>query len=215
MTDKIIDTQYDITKKSRFRKFYESNKISIFSFILILFISFGSFSYYLTIKENKKIQLSENYIKAKIYLENGKEKEATDLLKSVVFSNDSTYSTLSFFIIINQKLITDNKEILVLYDHLIENNNFDEEIKNLLIYKKALFKSKFVDEFELLSDLKPLLNNNSLWEPHALILIGDYFVAKKQKIKAKEFYTQVLSIKNLENNLYSYASSQLILITNE
>ena len=215
MTDKIIDTQYDITKKSRFRKFYESNKVSIFSFILILLISFGSFSYYLTIKENKKIQLSENYIKAKIYLENGKEKEATDLLKSVVFSNDSTYSTLSFFIIINQKLITDNKEILVLYNHLIENNNFDEEIKNLLIYKKALFKSKFVDEFELLSDLKPLLNNNSLWEPHALILIGDYFVSKKQKIKAKEFYIKVLSIKNLENNLYSYASSQLISITNE
>ena len=215
MTDKIIDTQYDITKKSRFRKFYESNKVSIFSFILILLISFGSFSYYLTIKENKKIQLSENYIKAKIYLENGKEKEATDLLKSVVFSNDSTYSTLSFFIIINQKLITDNKEILVLYNHLIENNNFDEEIKNLLIYKKALFKSKFVDEFELLSDLKPLLNNNSLWEPHALILIGDYFVSKKQKIKAKEFYIKVLSIKNLENNLYSYVSSQLISITNE
>ena len=215
MTDKIIDTQYDITKKSRFRKFYESNKVSIFSFILILLISFGSFSYYLTIKENKKIQLSENYIKAKIYLENGKEKEATDLLKSVVFSNDSTYSTLSFFIIINQKLITDNKEILVLYDHLIENNNVDEEIKNLLIYKKALFKSKFVDEFELLSDLKPLLNNNSLWEPHALILIGDYFVSKKQKIKAKEFYIKVLSIKNLENNLYSYVSSQLISITNE
>jgi len=215
MTDKIIETQYDITKKSRLLKFYEKNKILLFSGLLILIIFFGSFSYYLTIKKNKKIYLSENYIKAKIYLDDKKESEAINLLKSIILANDPTYSPLSFFIIINQKLITDNKEILVLYEHLLKNNNFDEEIKNLLIYKKAIFKSNFVNEFELLSDLKPLLNNDSLWNPHALLLMGDYLVSKNQKIKAKEFYLEVLSIKNLEKNLYNHASSQLTLITND
>ena len=58
MTDKIIETQYDITKKSRLLKFYEKNKILLFSGLLILIIFFGSFSYYLTIKKNKKIYLN-------------------------------------------------------------------------------------------------------------------------------------------------------------
>jgi len=45
--------------------------------------------------------------------------------------------------------------------------------------------------------------------------MGDYLVSKNQKIKAKEFYLEVLSIKNLEKNLYNHASSQLTLITND
>jgi len=57
MTDKIIETQYDITKKSRLMKFYEKNKILLFYGLLILIIFFGAFSYYLTIKKNKKIYL--------------------------------------------------------------------------------------------------------------------------------------------------------------
>jgi len=35
MTNNLIEAQYDITKKSKLKKFYESNKILICSFILI------------------------------------------------------------------------------------------------------------------------------------------------------------------------------------
>ena len=55
-------------------------------------------NFYLGNKENKKILLSENYIQAKIYLANGNKEEAISLLKKVIFSNDATYSTLSFFL---------------------------------------------------------------------------------------------------------------------
>ena len=72
MTDNLFEAQYDITKKSKLKKFYESNKILIFLSIFILIIFFGSLSFYLETKENKKLLLSENYVQAKIYLENGK-----------------------------------------------------------------------------------------------------------------------------------------------
>jgi len=81
MAENIFEAQYDLTKKSRIKKFYESNKIFIFSFILILIILFGSLSFYLENQERKKILLSENYIQAKIYLENGNNNEANFNLK--------------------------------------------------------------------------------------------------------------------------------------
>ena len=180
MAENFFEAQYDVTKKSKIKKFYESNKILIFSSILILIISFGSLSFYLESKESKKILLSENYVQAKFYLENGNKSEALNTLKKVIFANDSTYSTLSFFLILNQNLISDYKEISILYDHLLENNKFEKELRNLLIYKKALFISNSIIESELLETIKPLLNTDTLWKPHALLLLGDYFMSKEQ-----------------------------------
>ena len=215
MSENLFEAQYDLTKKSRIKKFYESNKIFIFSFILILIILFGSFSFYLEKQERKKILLSENYIQAKIYLENGNKNEALNTLKKVIFANDSTYSTLSFFLILNQNLISDYKEISALYDHLLENNNFEKELRNLLIYKKSLFSSNSVSETELLETIKPLLNTDTLWKPHALLLLGDYFMSKGENIKAREFYQQILSMNNLHKDLYDQAKSQLVIINHE
>jgi len=215
MPENFIEAQYDVTKKSKIKRFYESNKILIYSSILILIIVFGSLGFYLENKEREKILLSENYIQAKFYLENGKKNEALNTLKKVIFANDPTYSTLSFFLILNQNLISDYKEISTLYDHLLENNKFEKELRNLLIYKKALFDSNFVIESELLETIKPLLNTDTIWKPHALLLLGGYFMSKGENIKAKEFYQQILSINNLHKDLYAQAKSQLVLIAHD
>ena len=106
-------------------------------------------------------------------------------------------------------------QISSLYDHLLENNKFEKELRNLLIYKKALFDSNFIVESELLETIKPLLNTDTLWKPHALLLLGDYFVSKRENIKAIAFYQQVLSINNLHKDLYDQAKSQIVIIANE
>jgi predicted negative regulator of RcsB-dependent stress response len=216
MKENLFEAQYNITKKSKLKRFYESNKILIYSSVLILIIFFVSISLYLESKEKKRILLSENYVQAKIYLENGKKIEAINILKSVIFANDSTYSPLCFFLILNQDLISDFKEISILFEHLLENNKFDKEIRNLLVYKKALFDSNFVSESELLIGMKPLLNTQeTLWKPHALLLLGDYFMSKGEYLKAREFYIQILSISNLHKDLYYQAKSQLEFIAND
>jgi len=215
MSENFLETQQVITKGAKIKRFYESNKIFIFSSILILVILFGSLTFYLESKKKEKILLSENYIQAKFYLVNGKKNEALNTLKKVIFANDSTYSTLSFFLIINENLISNHKEISDLYDHLLTNNNFAEELRNLLIYKKALFNSDHVNESELLETIKPLLKKDALWKPHGLLLLGDYYVSKGEHIKAIEFYQQILSINNLNKNFYDQAKSQLVMIANE
>ena len=215
MTENLFEANYDLTKKSKFRKFYDSNKIYIISSVIILVVSFISFNFYLEYKKDKKILLSENYIKAKIYLEANDKQKATDILKNIIEANESTYSTLSLFLIINQNLIKDKKEISILFDNLIKNSNFPDEITNLLIYKKALFQSNFVEESKFLESTKLLINSESKWKPHALLLLGDYFVSKKEYIKAIEFYQEIFTIKNLDQNIYNHARSQLKIISDE
>ena len=215
MNENLFETRYDVTKKSKLKKFYEVNKILIFSVILILIIAIASVSFYSETKEKKKILLSDNYLAAKVYLENGDRNKVKNILKTIIFANDSTYSTLSLFLILNENLIVDQGEPSNLFDHLLENNKFEKEVKNLIIFKKALFQSNFVSELELLDAVKPLINTETVWKPHALLLLGDYFASKKEYLKAKEFYVQILSLKNLHKELYNHARSQLIFITND
>ena len=107
MAENFIDEQHDITEKSKIKKFYESNKIFIYSLCFIFIVLIGSFIFYFEANKSKRISVSEDYIMSKVYLEEGNKVEATNLLKKVIFENDSTYSPLSLFLIINQNLITD------------------------------------------------------------------------------------------------------------
>jgi len=212
MTEDIINAQYDISKKSKLKKFYDNNIIIIYSLISILIITFVSLYFYFKNIEKNKIILSEKFVQAKIHLNNEEKDKATEILKRIIYDNDSTYSTLSFFLILNQNLISDYNELSKIFDYLLDNNDFDEEVKNLLIYKKALFNSDQVTESKLLEDLKPILNSKSLWKPHALLLLGDYFFQKGEHIKAKEFYGQILTIDNLKRDLFEQVILQLSLI---
>ena len=72
-------------------------------------------------------------------------------------------------------MIVDQEELLNLFNHVLENNKFEKEVQNLIIFKKALFQSNFVSELELLETVKPLINNETLWKPHALLLLGRLF----------------------------------------
>jgi hypothetical protein len=98
-------------------------------------------------------------------------------------------------------LIKNKEEINVLFDELINKTNLEEEIKNLNIYKKGLFNSNFVSENELLQILNPIINSESIWKSHSLYLVAEYFYAKGEKQKAKEFFNQILTLSKANNNI--------------
>ena len=143
MSENLFEAQYDVTKKSKLKRFYELNKILIYSSVFILIILFSTFSFYFDSKEKEKVLLSENYLQAKVYLEQGNKNEAINILKDVIFANDPMYSTLCLFLILDENLITDYEDLSVLFDHILANNKFEQEVKNLIIFKRALFLSNF------------------------------------------------------------------------
>ena len=215
MNENLFKTQYDVTKKSRFRKLYDANKLLIFSTLFVLIIASISFSFYTVSREKKQILLADNYMVAIFYLQNNERDKGRKILKEIILANNRTYSTLSLFLILDENLVDDQGEISNLFDHLLANNKFEQEVKNLIIFKKILFLSNFASELEMVENTKQLINTNTLWKPHALLLLGDYFVSRKQYLKAKEFYVQILSLQNLNMELYEQARSQLLLITND
>ena len=215
MNEDLLQTNYDITKKSKLKIFYETNKVLIFLITFVLIVGIGSISFYTEIKERKKIQLADDYIEAKILLENNQRNTAKNILNQIIFENDNFYSVLSLFLILDENLIVDEIELSNLFDQILEHNKFEEEVKNLIIFKKSLFQSNFKNEAELLKSIKPLMNNETLWKPHALLLLGDYFVFNKEYLKAEEFYVQILSLKNLQKEMYEIARSRLVLIAND
>jgi len=215
MNDNIIEAKYNITKKSRIKIFYYKYKASIYisaSILVILFFSLLVFNY---IEENKKISLAESYLKAKIHIQNNDNEKAIVVLKNIIFADDKTYSPLALFSLVNKNLIIDKVKISALFDHVLKNNRFKDEIRNLILFKRALIRATYENELQMLEAIKPIIRTDNVWKPHALLLMGDYFFSKKEYIKSKEFYNQILSLKNLQKNFYFEANSRLALIKNE
>ena len=181
----------------------------IYLFFFLILISTAYIFFYIEKKEKKNIALANSYIEAKIYLENGDKNKAKEILTNIIYKSNSTYSAMSLFLILNKNLIEDKKELFNLFDYILNNKKFDDEIKNLILFKKALLQSNFSTELELLKIVKPILSSNSLWRPYALLLLGDYFASKKEYKKAKEFYMEILTMRNLQKELYEHANLQL------
>ena len=131
-----------------------------------------------------------------------------DLIE-IIYEKDTTYSPLALYFIIDNNIKTTNEEINEYFDILISNLRLDKEIKNLIIYKKALFNSDFETENNLIAILNPLINSESVWKSHALYLMAEYFFEKNQNQKAKEFFKQILSDKNSNENIIKEANKRL------
>ena len=171
----------------------EAYFISIIIILIVILIGAYSFDSY---KTNKKKEISDKFNSTTLaYSESTKERTIQNLVE-IINEQDPTYSTLSLYFIIDNKLISNQSEINSYFDILIEKTSLDEEIKNLVIYKKALFNADQAQENDLLDILNPLINSKSVWKSHALYLMAEYFYAKDQKQKSKEFFNQIVSLEN-------------------
>ena len=108
---------------------------------------------------------------------------------------------MAFFFLLDNDLISSNQEINSYFDLLINDVSLDKEIKNLTIYKKGLFNSNFVDENQLLDILNPVIKSESIWKPQAMYLMAEFYLAKNQKQKSKDFFDQIMNIENVSHKI--------------
>ena len=194
----IIDSN---TRNEKIKNFFIDNKKNLiigFSIILITVIG------YLSVKEMKaqdKIKLANQFNLTIINYDTNDKQTTIDQLTNLINENDPTYSPLALYFLIDNNLIENQSEVNVLFDELINETSLDQEIKNLIIYKKALFNSDFSSENDLLQILNPIINSESIWKSHSLFLVAEYFYSKDQKQKAKEFFNQILLLPNVNNDI--------------
>ena len=202
----IINTN---TRNEKIKNFFISNKkllIAILTLIILMFIFFFGFQ---ELKDRKKLKISNLYNSIIIeYSIDNKIKTEQSLVK-IINEKDATYSPLSLYFIIDNQIITDKNKVNKLFDIVIDKTSLEDEIRNLIIYKKGLYNADHSDENELLNILNPLINSESVWKSHALYLMAEFFYSKDEKQKSKEFFNQIIILENANEDLIIKAQKRL------
>ena len=197
------------TRNEKIKNFLIDNKITLISSITILLaivISFYSYQIYL---DKKRVQISNKYNSAVIDYQDTNKSITTSKLKDIINNKDSTYSPLALYFIIDNNLIDNKNEINSLFDILIDQTPVETEIKNLIIYKKALFNADQINEIELLNILNPLINSKSVWKSHALYLVAEFFYNNGERQKSKDFFEKIVSLENSNSDIITSAKRRL------
>ena len=188
------------TKIEKLKNFFSNNyKKLIGSLALILLALFSYFGYQ---EYNKRLKLEIADIYNQITLKEitiNNTNEIEQLIK-IINEKDPIYSALSLYFIIEKDLVNDQNEINKFFD-LVINSQKEKEIKNLIIYKKAIYNANIVSENELLDILNPVLKSESVWKSHALLLMADYFEHNNNLIKSKDFLEEIVDSELVNNEI--------------
>ncbi len=200
-----------INQNARIEKikiFFSNNyKKLIVSLALILLVLFSLFGYQ-EYKKKEKLKIAEIYNQItlkKITIENTNDIE--QLIK-IIKEKDPIYSALSLYFIIENNLVNDQREINNFFDLVIKSQE-EKEIKNLIIYKKAMFNADKISENEILDILNPILKSESVWKSHALLLMADYFEHSNKLIKSKDFLEEIVNSELVNNEIRIEAERRL------
>tara|TARA_B100000029_G_scaffold232196_1_gene229578 strand:- start:3722 stop:4351 length:630 start_codon:yes stop_codon:yes gene_type:complete len=179
-------------EKKGFRDFLKSN-LKLLVSLCIIFIFVGTIFLWLEYnEENKRIKSSENFIEAKILLTENNRSKSLEILKNIIKTRDKTYSPLSLFLIIDQKLEKDKTVIIKYFNEVLSIGSLENEDLNLLKLKKAIFVSNTSNEQDMLDLLNPIINSDSVWKIQSLKFLGDYYFSLKQFKKAEQYYSILL-----------------------
>jgi predicted negative regulator of RcsB-dependent stress response len=197
------------TRNEKIKNFFINNKRLIISLLLLIVLLLMFFFGFNEFKKREKIDISNLYNSTIIKHSVDNKAETQETLIKIINKKDSTYSPLSLYFIIDNEIIKDKNEVNKLFDIIINKTSLENEIKNLIIYKKALFNADQSNENELLDILKPLINSESVWKSHALYLMAEFFYSKNEKQKSKEFFNQIIILDNANDDIARKAQKRL------
>ena len=195
------------TRNESITSFLKKNlkKIILILFSLIIFLIF--LFIYQELKGRKKNRLAEKYNNIIFDKNISGKSETKDKMIEIVNAKDQTYSTLALYYIIDNKLLDNQIKINEFFDTIISISK--NENKFLIVYKKALYNSDKISDNEVLAILKPVLNSDSIWKQHALLLMADIYFQKKQPNKSRDFLNKILDLEGSNQNLKQEVKKRL------
>tara|TARA_B100002051_G_scaffold225065_1_gene220291 strand:- start:4558 stop:5202 length:645 start_codon:yes stop_codon:yes gene_type:complete len=197
------------SKNKDLKSFLLNNKKIVIVFVLIFLLSLFGYFFYVDYKKDQKVKISEQYNLAIISYDKDNSNITISKMTNIVNAKDPTYSPLAFYFLLDNNLINNKNEINQYFDMLIKDVKLEEEVKNLIIFKKGLYNSDSANEEELLKILYPLINSENLWKSHALYIMAEYFFSKNEMTKSKEFFEKILELGNSNPQIKQEAQKRL------
>ncbi len=196
-----IDIISSNTRREKIKNFFVNFRKQIITFLVVIILGLFSYFLYIEYQNSAKENLAERFNLAVTKFEIN-QKENLDLeFKEIINAKDKTYSPLAFYFLLDNQMISSNEEINSYFDLLIDELSLEDEVKNLIIYKKGLFNSDFANENQLLEILNPIIKSKSIWNSHALYLMAEYYFSINEKQKSKEFFNQIISLENANSKI--------------
>jgi len=189
----LIYMSSEISEKIKLIDLLKKNFKLLLSLLILLFVIISILLWFDHSNKSKRKKISENFIQAKILLENQQNIKAHNVLKNIIEKKDNIYSLLSLFLIIEKNLETDKATITNYFDEILDIGNIEKEDLNLLRLKKAIFISENSKEKDMLELLNPIINSDSVWKIQSIKFLGDYYFSLKQFNKAKQYYLILIS----------------------
>ena len=197
------------TRKEKFKNFILNNKKILIGLCSITILATISIFIFLELKTKNQLKIASKYNEiTQLYEKNNSKKISKDLI-NIISEKDKTYSPLALNFLIDNKIINNRDQINSFFDLIINEIKLENEIKNLIIYKKALYNSDSSSENNLLKILKPILNSESIWKSHSLYLMSEYFLSKNEKEKSKEFLIQIIELENSNPSIKAEAQKMI------
>ena len=188
------------TRNEYIKNFFKKNFKKLLFIISIFLLILLSFFIYESLKKNKRYTLAKKYNDIIINNKNYTSPYIIENLKFIIDKKDKVYSPLALYYLLDNNYINSQNDINLLFDKIISIKQSNEK-KHLIIFKKALFNLDNFTENQMLETLKPVINSDSVWKAHSLLLMAEFYLDKKELIKSKEFFTKVSEIENLNESI--------------
>ena len=184
------------TRVSLIKNFFKNNSKNLAISVIFIIAIVISFFAYDEIKKRKKEKIATDYNRIIFNTDKYNQNDIKNEMIKIINEKVDTYSTLALYHLIDNNLIDDQNTISDLFEKVISINK-DDELRNLIVFKKALYFSDKYTESKMLEILNPLLNSESIWKQHAFLLMGDYYFHKKQYAKSKEFLEKITQLSDV------------------
>jgi hypothetical protein len=193
--NQIFNEIEDDLKQDKFINFFKKYKLIIIIFFSLIILTMVFTIGKNIIFENRAKKYTQEYVVILSLINDKKIVEAKNRLEILKDSKINLYRVLAISKLLELSKENKNEQISIL-DYAIK-SNIEKNDKDLFKIKKALLTFDNLNEDQFLNLLNPGDFKNSPWRVLSLEILGDFYLNKGQKIKAKDIYDQAIKISDI------------------
>lgn len=212
-TDVFFKEVSEDVQNDNLKAFWKKYGVQIVAFVAICLTVAVSFETIKHWRDKQNQEWSNAFAYTQFLQSQGKLEDSIKALEQLSNKGNAIYSDLAQMEIINI-LFSQNKQdeaLDKLQDFIASAHN--DKLKNIALMKLASYKADVLSADDLSQLLKPILDNNTSWQPEANELIATALLREGKIQQAINIYQDIVSLINVNDALRARAQNMLSVLT--